>query len=344
MNLLHDKPQGGPKRFVWSILFCLILILDPPLSHSVNLYQYHQVLMGTVIEITLTGDDEEAANKAALQAFQEIKRVEKLMSPWVESSDVVRINRFAGKEWVKVSPETFKVIKKAQEISELSEGGFDIAIGPLTQVWRKAREKKIPPAVEDVNKYLMLISFKNVLVHPEGKVLLKKSGMSIDLGGIAKGYAVDRGFELLRSLGFKNLIVNAGGDLRVGGTKLNQTWTIGIQDPRSPQKIMARIPLSDSAIATSGDYENFFFHLGKRYHHIINPRDGFPAEGCQSVTIVSKDGMTADALATAVFVLGPEKGFSLCRKLEGVDCLIVDGEGKIILSPGLNPPLFFIPQ
>jgi thiamine biosynthesis lipoprotein len=340
VNPLHDQPQRGLiKRFVWSLLFWLILIIDPPLSHPVNLYQYHQVLMGTVIEITLTGDDEDAANRAALHAFQEIKRIETLMSPWLESSDVVRINRFAGKEWVKVSPDTYTVIRRAQEISELSEGAFDITVGPLTQVWRKARGKKIPPSVEDVTRYLMLINFNNVLVHPEGKVLLKKSGMSIDLGGIAKGYAVDRGFELLRSLGFKNLIVNAGGDLRVGGMKGNQAWTIGIQDPRSPQKIMARIPLSDSAIATSGDYEKFFYHQDKRYHHILNPRDGFPAEGCQSVTIVSKDGMTADALATAVFVLGPEKGFSLCRKIEGVDCLIVDAKGKIILSPGL-PPLF----
>jgi thiamine biosynthesis lipoprotein len=173
-------------------------------------------------------------------------------------------------------------------------------------------------------------------VDQEGKVYLKKKGMAIDLGGIAKGYAVDRAFDVLRSLGYKNLIVNAGGDLRAAGFKNNQPWSIGIQNPREPQKILTRISISDMAVATSGDYEKFFVYQGKRYHHIFNPRDGFPAEDCQSVTIVTKDCMTADALATAVFVLGPEKGYALCRKLDGVGCLIVDKDGKMIISPNLK--------
>jgi thiamine biosynthesis lipoprotein len=160
--------------------------------------------------------------------------------------------------------------------------------------------------------------------------------MNIDLGGIAKGYAVDRAFELLKGLGYRNLVVNAGGDLRVGGSKPDGPWSIGIQHPRDPEKILARISVSDTAVATSGDYEKFFIHQGKRYHHILNPKDGFPAEGCQSVTILAKDAATADALATAIFVLGPEKGYALCQRLEGVDCLIIDKEGNITLSPGLK--------
>jgi thiamine biosynthesis lipoprotein len=299
--------------------------------------------MGTVIEITLIGGDEESASKAALQAFQEIKKIETLMSPWIDSSDVTRINRPAGKEWVKVSPETMEVIKKAQEISGLSEGGFDITVGPLTEIWREARKKKIPPSVEEVKEKLDLVNFKNIDMDRKGKVFLKKSGMAIDLGGIAKGYAVDRAFELLRSLGYKNLIVNAGGDLRVGGLKIDQPWSIGIQHPRESQKILARISVSNTALATSGDYEKFFIYQGKRYHHIFNPKDGFPTDGCQSVTILCKGGMIADALATAVFVLGPEKGYALCQKLEGVDCLIVDQEGKIIISPGLKGRITFGP-
>jgi FAD:protein FMN transferase len=323
--------------------FFFILILIPQPTYPSNLYKYHQVAMGTVIEITLIADDEEAANKASLQAFQEIKRIETLMSPWLDSSDVTRINRSAGKERVKVSPETFEVIQKAQEISELSEGGFDITIGPLTELWREARKKTIPPSIEEVKEKLGLVNFKNIGIDPEGKVFLKKKDMAIDLGGIAKGYAVDRAFELLKSLGYKNLIVNAGGDLRVGVLKNNQPWSIGIQNPRESQKILARISVSDMAVATSGDYERFFIHEGKRYHHIFNPRDGFPTEGCQSVTIVTKDCITADGLATAVFVLGSEKGYSLCQKLEGVDCLIVDKEGKIIFSPGLKDRISFGP-
>ena len=299
--------------------------------------------MGTVVEITLVGDHEEGAKNAALQAFQEIKRIEQLMSPWIDSSDVTRINQSAGKEWVKVSPEMLRVIKKAQEISELSGGGFDITVGPLTQLWRMARERGILPPPEELKQKLGLVNFRNVMIDQEEKVFLKKRGMSIDLGGIAKGYAVDRAFEVLRTLGYKNLIVNAGGDLRVGGSKLDQPWSIGIQDPRSSEKIMATVTIFDSAIATSGDYEKFFMYQGKRYHHIFNPKDGLPSDGCQSVTIICKEGMVADALATAVFVLGPEKGYVLCQKLKGVDCLIVDKEGKIILSPGLKNRISFIP-
>ena len=344
--MLSNPPRSPFKKvgIIYILLFfTFILILHPSSSKSSNLFKYHQVAMGTVIEITLIADDEEAANKASLQAFQEIKRIETLMSPWLDSSDVTRINRSAGKERVKVSPETFEVIQKAQEISELSEGGFDITVGPLTELWRKAREKKTPPSIEDVKGKLDLVNFKNIGIDPEGKVLLKKKGMAIDLGGIAKGYAVDRAFEFLKSLRYKNVIVNAGGDLRVGGLKNNQPWSIGIQNPRESQKLLARISVSDMAVATSGDYEKYFIYQGKRYHHIFSPKDGFPTVGCQSVTIFSKDGMTADALATAVFVLGREKGYSLCQKLEGVDCIIVDKEGKIIFSPGLKDRIAFGP-
>jgi len=315
------------------LFFSFILILHPSSSQSSNLFKHHQVAMGTMIEIILMGDDEEAANKAALQAFQEMKRIQTLMSPWIDSSDVTRINRSAGKEWVKVSPETLEVIKKAKEISELSEGKFDITVAPLVDLWRKAGEKKAPPSREDVKGKLDLVNFKKIEIDPKGKVFLKKEGMAIDLGGIAKGYAVDKAFNVLRSLGYKNLIVNAGGDLRVGGTKNNQPWSIGIQNPREPESILTRIPLFDVAVATSGDYQKFFTYQGKRYHHICNPKTGFPTEGCQSVTIVTKDCIAADGLATAIFVLGPEKGYALCQKLDGVDCLIVDKEGKIIRSP-----------
>jgi thiamine biosynthesis lipoprotein len=319
------------------LLFPLLSLFVYPLpSHSTNLYKYHQVSLGTTIEITLQSNDQKAAEKAALQAFQEIRRIERLMSPWIETSDVYRINRSPEKEWVAISPETFTVILKAQNISVLSEGAFDITVAPLIQLWRIAREKGAPPPSEETEKIVSLVDFRNISTRSDGKVLLKKGGTAIDLGGIAKGYAVDRAFDALRSLGYNNLIVNAGGDLRVGGLKNNQPWSIGIQDPRSSEKVMATILVSDEAVATSGDYEKFFFHQGKRYHHILNPKTGLPAEGCRSVTVLSKDGMTADALATAVFVLGPEKGYSLCKRLEAVKCLIMDRQGRIMLTPGLK--------
>jgi thiamine biosynthesis lipoprotein len=299
--------------------------------------------MGTIVEITLVAEEQETAKTAALQAFQKIKRIEYLMSPWIESSDVTRINRSAGNDGVKVSPETIEVIKRAQEDSKLSGGGFDITVGPLVQLWRKARERGIPPETKEIKETLHLINFRNLKTSHGGKVLLKKKRMAIDLGGIAKGYAADRAFELLKGLGFRNMVVNAGGDLRVGGSKPDGPWSVGVQHPRDPEKMVTRIFLSDAAVATSGDYENFFIHQGKRYHHILNPKNGFPAEGCQSVTVLHKEGTTADALATAIFVLGPEKGYALCQRLEGVDCLITDKEGNITLSPGLKGRISSVP-
>jgi len=338
----HLPINKGGFIYVSILLFC-ILTAYPASSHSANIFKYHQVAMGTGVEITLMGESEESAKKAALQAFQEIKRIEHLMSPWIESSDVSQMNRSAGKEGVRVSPETIEVIKKAQEVSKLSEGGFDITVGPLIQLWRKARERDLPPEMEQVKEILNLVNFRNLKIHYGGRVLLKKKGMAIDLGGIAKGYAVDRAFELLKGLGYRNLVVNAGGDLRVGGSKPDGPWSIGIQHPRDPEKILARISLSDTAVATSGDYEKFFIHQDKRYHHILNPRSGFPAEGCQSVTVLHKEGTTADALATAIFVLGSEKGYALCQRLEGVDCLIVDKHGKSTFSLNLKDRISFIP-
>jgi len=325
------------------IFLLFILTVPPPSSHSANVFKYHQVAMGTVVEITLIANDEEAAKKGALQAFQEVKRIEYLMSPWIESSDVSRINRSAGNDGVRVSPEIVEVIKRAYEVSKLSEGGFDITVGPLVQLWRKAREGGAPPRMEEVKETLNLVNFRNLKTHYGEKVSLRKKGMTFDLGGIAKGYAVDRAFELLKGLGYRNLVVNAGGDLRVGGSKPDGPWSIGIQHPRESEKITARISISDMAVATSGDYEKFFIHQGKRYHHILNPRNGFPAEGCQSVTVLHKEATTADALATAIFVLGPEKGYALCQRLEGVDCLIADRDGNITFSPGLKGRIFPVP-
>lgn len=299
--------------------------------------------MGTIVEIALIEENQVKVEKSALQAFHEIQRVEQLMSPKIEKGDVFRINQSAGKEWVEISPETGHVVKKSIDISHLSEGGFDITVGPLIELWGIGRGKGYPPSEKDLKRKLNLVGFRNIQIDQGRKILLKKVGMSIDLGGIAKGYGVDRAFEVLKNLGYKNLIVNAGGDLRVGGMKFGQPWSIGIQDPRDQAKIMAKISLTEGAIATSGDYEKYFMYQGRRYHHILDPRNGFSAEGCQSVTILSKEGMVSDALATAVFVLGPERGYSLCQKVEGVECLIVDREGKIILSPGLKNRILFVP-
>jgi len=172
-------------------------------------------------------------------------------------------------------------------------------------------------------------------------VELKKKGMRIDLGGIAKGYAVDRAFELLTSRGYRNMIVNAGGDIRVSGRKTSGPWVIGLQDPRDRSRIMATIEASEISVATSGDYERYFVKEGKRYHHLLNPFTGFPARQCRSVTILTEDALSADGLATAVFVMGPERGLRLIEAMEEVEGLIVSADGKIIQSEGLKGKVRF---
>lgn len=292
--------------------------------------------MGTIVEILLIGEEQTKAEKTALQAFHEFRRIEQLMSPMIEGGDIFRINKSAGRRWVNVSSETLYVIKKSIEISERSNGGFDITVAPLVELWRKARAKGNPPSEEELKRSLELVGFKNILVSQDGKILLRKEGMSIDLGGIAKGYAVDKAFELLKKLGYKNMIVNAGGDLRAGGQKFGQPWLIGIQDPRNSEKLITKISLTDNALATSGDYEKFFIYQGKRYHHIINPKDGLPSEGCRSVSVIAKEGILADAMATTIFVLGPERGYKVCQNEKELDCLIIDNDGNINITPNLK--------
>ena len=268
----------------WLIPLFTLLALTRP-AHSSDVFKYHQVSMGTTVEITLIGSHEEEARKAAMQAFQEIKRIEQLMSPKATSGDVFRINQSSGLEWVSVSPETMRRDPQGERNIDPLGGRLRHHRGPAHTDLEDGAEKGIPPAAEEVTRVLERVNFREILTSPEGKLFLKKKGMAIDLGGIAKGYAVDRAFEVLQSLGYENVIVNAGGDLRVGGRRLNQPWTIGIQHPGDPEKIMAKVLLSGSAMATSGNYQKFFMHQGKRYGHIFNPRDGFPTEACQSVSI-----------------------------------------------------------
>lgn len=313
-----------------------LLLLDPGPTHPANLYRYHQISMGTVIEILLFSDEEERSHRAALQAFQEIRRIEQLMSPYVETSDLSRLNRAAGKGWVHLSPETIEVLREGLALSERSAGAFDPTIAPLVALWRKAREKELPPSPEDVRRILPLVDFRNLSLDSKGRAFLKKKGMAIDLGAIAKGYAVDRASDLLIRLGYPDHLINAGGDLKARGLKKNLPWSIGIQHPRETDKVLAILHLSDAAVATSGDYEKYFLHQGRRYHHLLNPKTGYPAEGCQSATVVAQSATLADGLATAVFISGPEQGYALCQQIEAVQCLIVDEAGRLRITPGLR--------
>lgn len=296
-----------------------------------------QFVMGTLVEITVVAEDSQATADAITQAFQEMQRVEKLMSRSMEGSEVRRINRAAGERPVEVSRDLFSVVRVAMEVSRLSAGAFDITVGNLVSLWTRCWKENRIPSEQEVAAVLRGVGFGALDIDETNKTLfLKKEGMELTLGGIAKGYAVDRAFCGLQDGGFKNIIVNAGGDLRTGGTKLGAPWVVGIQDPRDKSRIMARLRETDAAVATSGDYERYFMKNGVRYHHILDPRTGFPSTRCRSVTVLCDELIRADSLATAVFVLGPEQGLSLVEKLPTMEALIVDGNGQIVMSSGME--------
>jgi thiamine biosynthesis lipoprotein len=289
--------------------------------------------MGTSVEITLSQIDPKKAEEAMEAAFQEVERINFLMSHYRPDSEVSQISRHAGQKGIQVSPETLQVIERALYFSRLSDGAFDITIGPVFRLWN-FREGKIP-SDHSLRENLKKVDYRKIQVNrTRSSVFLQEQGMEIDLGAIAKGYAVDRACEILRKKGSGNFLVNAGGDLKLGGLKdKGIPWTIGIQHPRLSSDLIAKLRPRDAAIATSGDYEKFFVRGIERYHHILVPSKGLPARECQSVTIMAPSAMDADGLATAVFVLGPLKGLALIEKLPDVHAIIVDRRGSVLVSP-----------
>lgn len=295
--------------------------------------------MGTTVDIGVWTDDEPRAEKAIEAAFAEIARIEKLMTTW-HPSEITQINDNAGIKPVQVSDETLEVIDKALWSSKLSGGAFDITFNAMHGVWKFDEDMEKNPKLPDpklIAQRKKLIDWKQLVVDHEKKtVFLKKKGMSIGLGGIAKGYAVDRGGKVLREHGFPNAIVQAGGDLLCEGSKDGRDWSAGIQDPREPReakdRVFALIWLSDHAFSTAGDYERYYFVEGKRYHHIIDPKTGYPATKSRSVTIYAKDALTADALDDAVFILGWKKGIEMIEKIDDAGAVVVDDQGQVHLS------------
>jgi thiamine biosynthesis lipoprotein len=289
--------------------------------------------MGTSVEITVSQVDPKTAEEAMEAAFQEVERINRLMSHYRPGSEVSQVSRHAGQKEIRVSPETLGVIERALYFSRLSEGSLDVTVGPVFRLWN-FREGKIPG--EGVLKEnLERVDYRKIKIdRARSTVFLEGPRMELDLGAIAKGYAVDRACEVLKKRGIGNFLVNAGGDLKVGGEKEKGfPWTIGIQHPRLPSEFITKLRPKDAGVATSGDYEKSFVKDGERYHHILVPSTGMPARECQSVTILAPSAMDADALATTTFVLGPKKGFTLVKKMPGVHAIIVDRRGSVLLSP-----------
>jgi thiamine biosynthesis lipoprotein len=284
--------------------------------------------MGTLVEITVAAPRERAL-EAAQAVIDEIKRVEDLAS-FHKDSKLAKVNAHAGKGPVKTDPELLALIENALDCARETQGAFDPTIGPLTRLWNFSGggDPRLP-SPEEIGQAREKVGWSRIRMDREaGTVEAPDEGMALDLGGIAKGYALDRARSALERLGVRNALVNAGGDVLILGEKdPGLPWRVGIQDPRSPKEIMGLVHASDCFVVTSGDYERRIEVNGKTYHHILDPRTGYPAEGVRSVTVKAPQGWLADGLSTGVFVLGAEKGGDLIKRLQGTAALIVNAQG-----------------
>jgi len=321
-----------------SILLLLLLIgrigfTQPDTFYNVKVSKY---LMGTVVETDIQGPDVTTCQKALLLAYQEMFRVENLLSFQIPTSEINEVNRAAGINPVKVSEETFAILKRAKAYSAKYEDLFDATIGAVTDRWgfsdNDTSRKITIPSDSELAILLPLVNYKLLKLNAaDTTAYLEKKGMKIDLGGIAKGYAIDRGVAVLRKNGINQFFLNAGGDIYTSGKKDGvKKWSVGIKHPRKLDQLIARFRLSNYAVATSGDYERFVMIDGKRYHHIIDPRTGFPSTQCQSVSVLAPSAEEADALATYLFVLG----FDHLKDSPPFDFpyFIVDGNGGVHYS------------
>ena len=315
------------------ILFCLLAFAALPAP--AEWYSREEAIMGTAVRVELWHEDAADARTAMGAVMDEMHRIDELMSPYKPDSELSRINREAAQKPVPISQEMFDLIARSIEFSKLSGGAFDITFSSVGYMYDYREHVK--PTDAQIAKALPGISYRHLQLGPKARTIrYDRAGVRIDLGGIAKGYAVDNCIAILKGRGVTNAIVTAGGDSRLLGDKRGRPWNVGIRDPRRRGEVVAVLPLADTAISTSGDYERFFEEDGVRYHHIINPKTGKSAKGVRSVTVIAPDGITTEGLTKSVFVKGPKEGMRLIESLKGVDAIIIDDAGRMTYSPGLR--------
>jgi thiamine biosynthesis lipoprotein len=303
--------------------------------------------MGAEIHVSAWTGDEPAARATFQEIFAELDRLESLMSVWREGSDIVRLNAAAGVKPVAIGSDVMDALRAARVVGDLTDGAFDVTFAAVSDVWKfdHDQDNRIPPR-EDIERRLPRVDYRALVLDSTARTAyLPRAGMRAHLGGIGKGYAVDRAAGILRSRGISDFMIQFGGDLYVAGAHGERPWRLGIRDPRGPaDRIFAAIELTNSSFSTSGDYERFFMHDGRRYHHIIDPRTGEPARGSRSVTIVADTATLADALSTGVFVMGPDKGMALIERLPKVDGVIVGDDNRVLVSSGIRERLQILAQ
>ncbi len=322
------------------VLFPLIffnLLIASISCDTQRTFQKTETIMGTEVTITVSAPSAGEGAAAIEAAMFELRRLDRMMSLYKEDSEITRVNLAAGKHPVRVSAEMTEVVEQSLEISRLTRGVFDITIGPLVVLWQmRLKEGKTPTDLE-ISGVRGRIGFKNITLDKKASTIyLKKKGMIMDLGGVAKGYAADRAAHVLIQRGVKNGIVAVAGDIRAIGQRPDGSpWRIGVQHPREPENTLTVLELSDVSVSTSGDYERFKIIGNKRYHHILDPRTGRPSTGMESVTVTGARGAVVDPLTTALFILGPEKGIQLVQSL-GCEAVFVDDKGRVTSTPKIR--------
>jgi thiamine biosynthesis lipoprotein len=287
-------------------------------------------LMGSSFEFVVVADDHANAESKLQDAIDEVNRIEILLTEFSTTSQTTSINNNAGLEPVLVDQEVFELILRCKQIHKLTQGAFDITAAPLKKLYNFKGAQFNFPSQEQIGEALRVVGSENIETIFNDKILLKLKGMQISFAGIGKGYAADKAKSLLQSKGVAHGVINASGDLTTWGTRANGgPWKVGIADPNDKSSIMLWIPIENAAVATSGDYEQYFEHNGKRYAHTIDPKNGLPVSEIKSVTIVSPSAELSDALATAVFVMGPEAGLNLAEQLPNVHGLVVTADREI---------------
>lgn len=317
------------------VLPLLPVLLGAASAHA-EWHAREEAIMGTRVAVELWADDVALAARAMQAVIDEMHRTDRLMSTYKPESQLSQVNAHAHERPVRVDADILDVVERGLEMSRLSGGAFDITYASVGYLYDYRAHQR--PSEAQIADALPGVDWRQVQVdRAAGTIRFLRPGVRIDLGGIAKGYAVDRSVERLRALGIRHAMVNAGGDTRLLGDRRGKPWVVGIRDPRNEGRMVTRLPLADEAISTSGDYERYFEEDGVRYHHILEPGTGRPAREVRSATVLGADATLTDALSTAVFVLGVARGMELIARLPGVEAVVVDAEGRIFYSDGLAP-------
>ena len=305
-------------------------------SARADWYEREEAIMGTRVAVQLWSDDAELAVRALDAVMEDMHRTDELMSTYKPESQLSQVNAHAYERPVAVDPTIVDVVTRAIEYSKLSDGAFDVTYASVGYLYDYRQH--VHPSQAQIDAALPAVDYRQLRVDPKTNTIrFLKPGMRIDLGGIAKGWAVDRGADILRRMGIRHAMVNAGGDTYLLGDRRGKPWIVGIRDPRRDNAVVARIPLQDQAISTSGDYERYFEEDGVRYHHILVPGTGRSPGLVRSVTVIGPTATRTDGLTKPIFIWGVEKGMDFVRRVKDVEAVIVDNEGQVYYSAGLAP-------